>query len=513
MKDSATARICIPLCDSTLPGMLAAVASVTDAADLIELRLDCLDPQRLDSLAAQLEEFLRGSSRPVILTYRPQQQGGYRQLGNKARLLFWLFNRPATADFYDIEFDLVRNQGLFQFANKLDWSRVICSHHDFSGSPANLAGIYQQLAATPAHVVKIAVQAHDVTDCLPIFELLERAQQEGRELIAIAMGTAGVATRILGPSRGSFLTYGSLGLNRGTAPGQVTAEELREVYHVDQINRQTQITGLVGLPTTHSLSPQIQNAAFRAAEIDAVYLPFEVRDLPAFISRMVRPRSRELDWNLRGFSVTAPYKLSVMDELDWIEPAAQQIGAVNTVVIEGDELHGYNTDAEGFLAPLLERVGPLRGLRCAVLGSGGAARTAAWTLRREGAAVTIIARQLDKALALAAAFALEARQLDNTSLGDFDVVVNTTPLGTSGPLQDQTAVTSEQLRGARLAYDLVYNPAETLFMREARAAGCEILGGLPMLVTQAAAQFRLWTRVEPPKDIMLHAAESALNRL
>jgi shikimate dehydrogenase len=257
----------------------------------------------------------------------------------------------------------------------------------------------------------------------------------------------------------------------------------------------------------------MHNTAFATLGLDAVYLPFEVADVSEFVKRMADPRTRELDWNLRGFSVTAPYKLSVMGELDWIEPAAQEIGAVNTVVIEGDELHGYNTDAEGFLAPLLERVGSLQGLRCAVLGSGGVARTAGWALRREGATVTIIARQLDKALALAAAFALEARQLDNTSLGDFDVVVNTTPLGTSGPLQDQTAVTSEQLRGARLAYDLVYNPAETLFMREARAAGCETLGGLPMLVTQAAAQFRLWTRVEPPKDIMLHAAESALNRL
>jgi len=117
-------------------------------------------------------------------------------------------------------------------------------------------------------------------------------------MIAIAMGFAGIATRILGPSRGAFLTYGALDTERGTAPGQLTAKELRELYRIERINRQTPIMGIMGLPVGHSVSPQIHNAAFGATGVDGVYIPFEVRDVPAFVKRMVHPRTHgEIDWN------------------------------------------------------------------------------------------------------------------------------------------------------------------------------------------------------------------------
>ena len=100
----------------------------------------------------------------------------------------------------------------------------------------------------------------------------------------------------------------------------------------------------------------MHNAAFAAVGTNAVYIPFEVHDVKAFIKRMIHPRTRELDWNVRGFSVTAPHKSAVMDQLDWIEPAAAEIGAVNTIVIEDDALHGYNTDARGLHQTAREKV-------------------------------------------------------------------------------------------------------------------------------------------------------------
>src|SRR5260370_28737753 len=117
------------------------------------------------------------------------------------------------------------------------------------------------MAGTEARVLKIAVQADDETDCLPVFRLLERAQREGREMIAIAMGPAGIMTRILGPSRGSFLTYGALDDESATAPGQLTARELREIYRIDRIDNQTEVVGIIGNPIGHSFSPHIHNAA------------------------------------------------------------------------------------------------------------------------------------------------------------------------------------------------------------------------------------------------------------
>src|SRR5205807_4439529 len=130
-------------------------------------------------------------------------------------------------------------------------------------------------------------------------------------------------------------------------------------------------------------SPHIHNAAVAEAGINSVYIPFQVDDLDQFMRQMAHPRTRELMWKLRGLSVTAPHKSAVMKSLDWIEPAAKAIGAVNTILVTEDQLHGHNTDAAGFLAPLRQKFGSLRGARCAIIGAGGGARAALWALRSE----------------------------------------------------------------------------------------------------------------------------------
>ena len=281
---------------------------------------------------------------------------------------------------------------------------------------------------------------------------------------------------------------------------------MREIYRVNEIGEETEVLGLVGLPTAHSVSPLMHNRALASRGLDAVYIPFEVYDLSAFIKRMVNPRTREIDWRLRGLSVTAPHKSAIIAELDSIDSVAEAIGAVNTVVIENDELRGYNTDAEAFLSPLRERVADLSGVRCAVIGAGGAARAVVWALRKEDAEVTLFARDIEKAQSLAEKFGVLVNSLDKASFKEFDLVVNTTPLGTRGEHEDETAARADQLAGAGIAYDLVYNPLETRFMREASRAGCETIGGLPMLVGQAAAQFKLWTSTDAPLEKMREAA-------
>ena len=465
-------------------------------ADVIELRLDCLEDLDFD-----IETFVNKVSHPIILTLRPAEQGGYRNLGRSERKAFWA--RDFKSDVLcDIEADLVST-------SSLDRSRVIVSHHDFNGVPDDLEQIYERLAATPARIVKIAVHASQITDCIPVFHLLDRAINEQRELIAIAMGNAGIATRILGPSRGAYLTYASLEEETATAPGQVNAQQLRSVYRIDEIDRETMICGLVGLPVMHSVSPHMHNAAFAAEDVNGVYMPFEVRDVEAFVRRMIHPKTRELDWNLRGLSVTAPHKSSVMELLDWVEPKAQEIGAVNTVVVENDRMLGYNTDAYGLIQPLRELKFPLSRQPVAVIGAGGAARTAVWVLKSHGAEVTVFTRNPEKAKQFAQYFEVPCDSLGSGSFRGYGLVINATPLG-SGEFVHATPALAEQLAGAGLVYDLIYNPIETEFLKEARRAGCQTLGGLPMLVAQARLQFELWTGKTPSADVMHAAAAAAL---
>jgi 3-dehydroquinate dehydratase/shikimate dehydrogenase len=484
-------RICVAVCEKTLEALESAVVRASEWADIVELRLDCLESLK------GFERVLDHVSRPVILTFRPREQGGRRDLDYETRTAFW--KKAPRTDWWDIESDLTP-----------ETPHVIISYHNFTGVPQELTQIYDRLAATPARIVKVAVQANDIADCLPVFQLLDRARSEGREVIAIAMGNAGLATRILGPSRGAFLTYAALAEESATAPGQITAQTLRSVYHVDKIDHDTMICGLVGRPVMHSVSPHMHNAAFRTAGLNGVYLPLEVRDIETFFKRMVQPSTRELDWNLRGLSITAPHKSAVMEYLDWIEPTAKEIGAVNTIVIDGDKLRGFNTDAAGFIAPLLNVLGSLNGLRVAVIGAGGAARAAVWALLKRDTSVTLFARNIEKARTLGQEFEVSYESLSSASFAGYDLVVNATPVG-SGELIDQTPATADQLNGARCVYDLVYNPIETRFLQEACKADCKTVRGLEMLVAQAKIQFELWTGQAPSSTTMYESAAAALD--
>ncbi|PYS70774.1 MAG: shikimate dehydrogenase [Acidobacteria bacterium] len=501
-------RVCVPLNERSFSALTAAANSARGVADIVEFRLDGLDEDELSN--TKINDLVRAIQKPVILTYRPEEQGGYRSLTIQERMSFWQENFKSDAAFFDLELDLVKKLVNLDAENQPDWSRVICSHHDFKGPVPNLERIYEELAFTPARILKIAVTATDVVDCIEVFKLNERARREDRELIAIAMGDAGVTTRVLGPSFGSFLTYGALKPETGTAPGQLTTEDLKSVYRIHEIDTESMITGLVGKPVMHSVSPHMHNAAFQSVNINGVYLALEVRNVEQFFRRMVHPRTRELNWNLRGLSVTAPHKVEVMNYLDWIDPRAKEIGAVNTIVLENEQLLGYNTDCEGLVEPLLKRVGALDGARVAIIGAGGAANAAVYALREQKAEVTLYARDESKGRILAERFSILYEASLNANFAGMDVVINTTPLGSSGEHVNETPATSEQLRGSRLVYDLVYNPTETLLLREARNAGCETLGGLEMLVAQARQQFKIWTQTSVSSELMYNAATRVL---
>lgn len=517
LEENGGGRVCVPVCVKRAAELRPSIERAAEVGDIVELRLDCLEPDELDAARANLVSILATLERPFLITYRPKEQGGGVDLSLEERAAFWrevpLWLRAAAGReraFVDVELDLLESSHAERLGALFENFTVICSHHDFEETPADLEQIYERMARTRADISKLATRANSITDSITLMRLLERGRREGRGVIAVSMGAAGVLTRVLAPAFGAFLTYGSLDAEQVTAPGQIDARDLRRLYRVRELSEKTIVTGIVGSPVGHSLSPHMHNAGFASLGLDAVYLLFEVENLPEFVRRMADPRTRELRWNLRGLSVTAPHKQSIIPHLDTVAHGAARVGAVNTLVISEERgLEGFNTDADASVVPLAGRVG-LHSARVAVLGAGGAARALLWALGERGARATIFARDAARGRAVAEEFGADSARLEGASFEGFDVVVNTTPLGTRGEHEAETPATKSQLRGARVAYDLVYNPAETRFLCEARAAGCETVGGLGMLVAQAEEQFRLWTGRVPPPGVMLEAARKKL---
>lgn len=494
------ARICAVITEETSTAARAAMNRAAGVADMIELRLDYLrdfDFTNPDGL----RELLRDKPLPVIITCRAVSEGGKQYVEDNARLRLLVEGARQLADYCDIE------AAHYSEAVKLlpDLSRLILSYHNFDETPAELDRIYDRITQHAAAIYKIAVRANSIADSPAVFRLLDRAQAEERKLIALSMQEPGLITRVLGPAAGSFLTYASIEQGRESAPGQLTCEQLRDLYRVHRISRETTITGVIGQPVGHSASPAMHNRAFTAEGLDCVYLPLEVNDIEEFFTRFVRPSTREIEWRLRGFSVTIPHKITVTRFIDEVDATAARVGAVNTIVINDDKLIGYNTDVEGAIKPL-ERLCMLKDLKCGVIGAGGAARAVVYGLIERGAHVSIFARDVIKARALAESFGISAFPLESLEASDVHIIINTTPVGMKGHSEGSSPVPGSAFRNHPIAYDLVYNPLETDFLREAREAGCQTISGIEMLVAQAALQFELWSGRRPPVDLMRAAA-------
>ena len=513
-------KICVSVCAEKTDEFIKNIKRAEEFADVIELRFDCLEANQIDLFFAKINPRQRMNKIPFIVTFRSKEQGGKRELTKEKRDCFW--NSGNEIGWADLEEDVVEDS--FSWL----WDKRICSYHDFKGVPENIERIYKRLRATDVDIVKIAVQANDITDSIAVWKLLEQSKRENKgitdslavwklsehakqksiEIIPIAMGEAGKWTRILGLAHGAFMTYASLETGKETASGQISAKDLIETYRVRELDAQTEIYGIIGNPVSHSLSPFMHNAAFKFHNLNAVYIPFEVKNLNEFLRRMVKPETREIDLNFKGFSVTIPHKQAIIEYLDFVDETAKAIGAVNTVKIIGGKFHGFNTDAEGFIEPLRNSYGDLRDAKIAVLGAGGAARACIYALKKEGANVCIFARNIEKAKILAKEFDVELKPLStqHPAPSTFDIVVNATPLGTKGKLENETPIFAEQIKSVKLVYDLVYNPFETQFLREAGSVGVPTIGGLAMLVSQAMEQFKIWTQLDAPMKEMSQAA-------
>ena len=273
------------------------------------------------------------------------------------------------------------------------------------------------------------------------------------------------------------------------------------------ISGSTRLAAVIGSPVRHSRSPQLINAAFAAADLDWAFVALEVApgDGAAAVAAM-----RAL--GLGGLSVTMPHKQEVIAGLDRLTPDAAALDAVNCIAWEGDELVGHNTDGAGLL-DALARDQDLRpaGLRCAVLGAGGAARSVIRSLGEAGAAdVAVINRSADRAEIAASLAGAVGRVGTAADAADADLIVNATSVGMGADPGDLTATPLDAalLRPGQTVVDLVYIPERTALLHLAEGAGARAVNGLGMLVHQAARAIALWTGTEPDVDAMRRAART-----
>src|SRR6202158_127792 len=362
--------VCGVIAAGTARDMTSQVRLGLKSTQTLELRLDYLrNTRERTAFLAWLRR--KRPKAALIATCRGRQGGGLFRGSRKERLEVLLRAVRAGCRWCDVEIETAKRTSPAELQAALSPARLIVSHHDFRQTPRNLPGVARQLLRAGGEVAKIAGHCRSISDSVRICELARGR----RDTIAIPMGEAGLAGRILALRAGSALAYAAV--EQATAPGQLSLDAMIGPYRAAQITRRTRVYGVIGDPIGHSLSPLLHNTAFRARKFDAVFVPFLVRELGDFL-RSIQP------FGTAGFAITIPHKEGIIRYLDDCDPLAASIGAVNTVVVRGGgQLYGYNTDYVGVLRSLEQRM-RLAGSRVLLFGAGGAARAAAFALAQAG---------------------------------------------------------------------------------------------------------------------------------
>jgi 3-dehydroquinate dehydratase/shikimate dehydrogenase len=378
---------------------------------------------------------------------------------------------------------------------------LLISFHDFD-KPVDPEKTFARIQRLKPDFIKVVSTAHSLTDSLNLLKWMQERSGDA-QLVGIAMGEAGVVSRILSLRAGSAFTFAAAQDGSETAPGQMTARTLKELYRIDQLDQATRIYGVAGNPVSHSLSPLMQNSAFRRERINAVYLPLKTESV-ADLLHVIRKLP------LSGISVTMPLKQQVLEHLANVDPLTAKLGACNTIRMGADgKLYGFNTDVAGIVRPLEKRIA-LKGARVLVLGAGGAARAAVYGLVEKGSQVFIWSRKEAVAKELAASAGASCITREKIAASEFDILINATPCGMHG--NSHPLPLEEKEWKARLVFDLVYNPLETPLLQVARKRGIAVIQGVEMFAYQGARQFEIWTGKAAPESEMLRVVLFALNK-
>lgn len=489
------AGICLCLTGKRLDEDIDLISRYQDYLDFAELRADFLEPSQL----VHIDRLPKKTDIPLILTLRRPKEGGRFEGSEADRRRILLNGLAGGYRFVDLEEDVDFPE--LREAAFGAGTRIIRSLHDFDGLPGDLDKRLKNLARRSGELPKIAVNPGSTGDVLKLLDVFDATR--GSEKILLGMGPWGFFTRVLATKLGSFLTYCSPE-EELAAPGHIDPKTLAEIYRFRSIGENSTVYGIIGNPVMHTRSPWIHNPGLSAIGVPAVYVPFQVDDLPEFVSSLSR-----LD--IGGLSVTIPYKRGVISLLKEVDQAVRVIGSCNTMYRLGDHWAGTNTDADGIRASLEEILdrSVFASLKATVIGAGGTARTVVYTLKELGAQVCILNRTPSKAAELARSFDCEWGELapSSTTLIESynDLIFQTSSVGMH-PNEDADPIEFYDFRGHEAVVDAVYAPEVTRLLTRARDAGCRTVGGKSMLFGQAYRQFLLFTGVKYPEEVRDRAA-------
>lgn len=466
-------------------------AAAEAGVDMVELRIDCLrrDPE--------LKRVLAQRPTPLIFTIRRSSDGGLWRGNEEKRQALIREAIASGVDYVDLEMDVASK------IRRYGKTKRIVSYHNLKGTPVEVQDVAEQCDEMDADVVKVATTANNLADASRVLRLGERAAVP---TIPIAMGDLGFFTRILGAKFGAPFTYAGFNPERIFAPGMPVASTLKRDYAYNEIDADTEVFGVIGDPIGHSLSPAIHNTAFRHLGMNKVLVPFLI---PA---GTLDESLKELDWlGVKGFSVTIPHKEAVVPLLSQKDGAVDRTGSCNTVVVQDGNKVGYNTDYRAAMESLEEAFGgsaeseeasPLFEKQVLILGAGGVARAIAFGLSRRGASITITNRHDQRATELAEQVGCRTINWGQRANTMSDVVINCTPVGMHPNVDDTPVPPGTFQRTGMVAFDTVYHPENTMFLKLARERECKTVSGVEMFVRQAATQFKLYTGRDAPLDVM-----------
>lgn len=467
-------------------------------AEMIELRLDYL------SRLPDINRFLKNRTAPVVMTCRRQEDRGRWRWDETARQTVLRTAIVAEADYVDLEEDIARKIPRFGKTKR------IVSYHNFDETPDDLNDIYARMTELDADVLKIVTMANAPSDSVRMLQLVANSKMP---TVGFCMGELGLVSRVLCGKYGSPFTYATFSSDRQLAPGQLSVDVMQNLYRYNAIGAETEVFGVLGDPIAHSLSPLLHNRAFQHHKMNRVYLPLRVpRD-------RLRQTLEDFEWlGIKGYSVTIPHKETVIPVAAGSDAAVKAIGAANTLYRTGTGgWHASNTDCDAAVASirlaLREDDDTLKGRKAVVLGAGGAARAVVYGLLQAGAFVTIANRTNSKAERLAAEMGCQVTRWEHRGTDHFDVLVNCTSVGMY-PNMNETPFPENWLRDGAIVFDTVYNPENTLLIKQARERGCRVVSGIEMFIRQAAAQFELFTGFAPELETFretLRQSISAVN--
>lgn len=474
-------------------------AAAEAGVDLVELRIDCLRRE------PELKRILANRFTPLLFTIRRGADGGlWRGTEEKRQSLL----REAIAlgvDYVDLEMDAAPK------IRRFGKTKRIVSYHNFKAMPDDLRAIAEQCDELDADVVKVAVIVQTVAEASQVLELTQNAAVP---TVPIAMGEIGFFTRVLGRKYGAPFTFAGFNPERTFAPGMPVYRDLRRDYLYEQIDKDTEVYGVIGDPVGHSLSPALHNPTFRHLGLNKVLVPFLI---PA---GTIEESLQALDWiGLKGFSVTIPHKEAIVPLLSTRDGAVDKTDTCNTVVMEDGKKTGFNTDYRAAMDTLEdamggraedERTSPLTDKNVLLLGAGGVARAIAFGLVRRGASVTIANRHEERATRLAEQAGGRMINWSQRASTLADIIINCTPVGMHPNVDDTPVPPAAFSRPNMLAFDTVYHPENTMFLKLAREREATTVTGVDMFVSQAATQFKLYTGRDAPVDLMRETVKRKL---